>query len=400
MKILHVLDHSIPLHSGYAFRSRAILEQLHSQGFETFHLTSAKHPSETMLDEVDGLLFFRTPALPDWQSKLPILNQIAFISSLEKRLREVVKMTRPDLLHVHSPSLNGIAALRIGLPVVYECRAFWEDAAVDLGTHEADSLRYRASRALETRVLKSADALTAICQGLKQDIVGRGIPDEKITLIPNGVNVQDFSFYNVRDLSLRESLGLKDKLVLGFIGSFYAYEGLQLLIEALPKISKLCPEVRLLLVGGGPHEAYLKEISQTLGDRVLLVGKAKHDEVHRYYAQVDIMVYPRLAMRLTDLVTPLKPLEAMALGNLVLASDVGGHKELLKGCAAVRFFKAGNKNDLADQVLNLLRDFKFWPRMRGEARRFVETQRTWQASCSAYPAVYERALRHFNAGKP
>ncbi|MCH9672006.1 MAG: glycosyltransferase, partial [Gammaproteobacteria bacterium] len=140
MKILHVLDHSIPLQSGYTFRSRSILEHQRAMGWETVHLTSAKHqvdPPPPPLEEVDGLSFYRTPLITSME-KIPVANQLGIVRSLEKRLAEVVAIEKPDLIHAHSPCLNGVAALRVGrrakLPVVYECRAFWEDAAVDHGT--------------------------------------------------------------------------------------------------------------------------------------------------------------------------------------------------------------------------------------------------------------------------
>jgi len=135
--------------------------------------------------------------------------------------------------------------------LVYECRAFWEDAAVDHGTTTEGSLRYRLTKALETHVLKSADAITTICEGLRLDIIKRGIPENKITVIPNAVDIEKFSFNAKADLNLRNELGLTDKIVLGFIGSFYAYEGIPLLMDALPDILKKVPNVRLLLVGEG-----------------------------------------------------------------------------------------------------------------------------------------------------
>ena len=129
-----------------------------------------------------------------------------------------------------------MAALTVGkrhnIPVVYECRAFWEDAAVDHGTSKQGGVRYRLTRALETRVFRQADAVTTICEGLKRDISARGIPSDKITVIPNAVDIERFSMNGVRNSNLAERLGLNGKLVLGFIGSFYAYEGLPLLNAA------------------------------------------------------------------------------------------------------------------------------------------------------------------------
>ena len=397
MKILHILDHSIPLHSGYTFRTRAILEQQRKLGWETFHITSAKQgASQTPVETVDGLSFYRSPLPQGWSAKLPVVNQWAIVQTLAQRLDEIIPQLKPDILHAHSPALNGMAALQMAkkynLPLVYECRAFWEDAAVDHGTTQEGSLRYRLTKMLETHVFKHANAVTTICQGLRKDIISRGIAADKITVIPNAVDIEKFSFGVAAEADLLQELQLDGKTVLGFIGSFYAYEGLLLLLEALPAIIKQRPEVRLLLVGGGPQQQLLSEkvAALNLGDYVILPGRVPHDQVQRYYNLVDILVYPRLAMRLTDLVTPLKPLEAMAQGRLLVASDVGGHHELIRDRETGYLFKAGDQDSLAATVLAALDDQAHWQAIRQTGRRYVEEERNWQVSVGNYAAIYSK----------
>ena len=227
MKLLHILDHSIPLHSGYTFRTRNILQQQRALGWETAHVTGSKHLNPAGPEEdVDGLHFYRTPAAGGIFARLPVLDQLAVVNTLAARLGEVIDRERPDILHAHSPSLNGLAALRAGrrqgIPVVYECRAFWEDAAVDHGTCREGSVRYRLTRALETLVFRRADAVTTICEGLRGDIVARRVPAERVTVIPNAVDIEHFSMHGMKDVGLIERLGLANIRVLGFIGSFYA----------------------------------------------------------------------------------------------------------------------------------------------------------------------------------
>ncbi|OUS11277.1 glycosyltransferase, exosortase A system-associated [Gammaproteobacteria bacterium 53_120_T64] len=399
MKILHILDHSIPLHSGYTFRTRAILEQQRARGWQTFHLTSAKHQGATQdIEEVDGLQFFRTRPKSGLLSRLPILNQLAIVHSLEKRIDEVIKEVNPDVLHAHSPALNGLAAVRAGrrnnIPVVYECRAFWEDAAVDHGTSNEGGLRYRLTKALETYVFRHADAVTTICEGLRSDITSRGIAANKVTVIPNAVDIERFTFGAEADTELRTSLGLADKTVLGFIGSFYAYEGLSLLLDALPQMLKRIPNLCLLLVGGGSQEGLLREKVAALGlsDVVIFTGRVAHEQVQAYYNQVDIFVYPRLPMRLTELVTPLKPLEAMAQGRIVVASDVGGHKELIADQHTGFLFKAGDVDSLAAILVKTIGERGRWHDIRNAGRAFVETDRNWHNSVSHYRSLYEQLL--------
>ncbi len=395
MRILHVLDHSIPLHSGYTFRTRAILQEQRHLGWETFHLTGPKQgPSPALYEEVEDLRFFRTPPSVGPAARIPALNQVEVIRTLARRLETVARELRPDVIHAHSPALNGVAALRVGrrlgIPVVYEVRAFWEDAAVDHGTSMAWGPRYLATRALESYVLRRASAVTTICQGLRQDIVRRGIPEGRVTVIPNAVNIATFRTGESPDPLLSDALGLKDCTVVGFIGSFYAYEGLGLLLEAVARLAPRMPQLRALLVGGGSQFDPLRQRAEALGiaDRVVFTGRVPHQEVPHYYNLVDLLVYPRLSMRLTDLVTPLKPLEAMAQGRLVLASDVGGHRELIRDGETAWLFRAGDAVDLAETIERVLSSRERWPAVRAQARRFVEEERSWAGSVARYAPVY------------
>ncbi len=404
MRILHILDHSLPLHSGYTFRTCAILAQQRLLGWETFHLTSSKQTGASEPEErVDGFHFYRTPPLNGLVARLPVLNQLGAMAALQRRLEEVVAKIGPDILHAHSPVLNAIPAIRTGrrhgIPVVYEVRAFWEDAAVDHGTHREGGARYRLTRFLETYALEQADAVTVICDGLREDIVARGIPESKITVIPNAVDIEKFSVGGERNAHLAQQLGLNRKRVLGFIGSFYAYEGLPLLLQALPRILNDAPDVRVLLVGGGPDEAHLKRMASDLGigDKVVFTGRVPHADVQGYYSLVDIFVYPRYSLRLTELVTPLKPLEAMAQGRLVVASDVGGHRELIQDGVTGILFKSGDPEDLAARIVRLLEEPGRWEALSRAARRFVETERTWSASVARYENIYTRLRRERQA---
>jgi len=383
------------LHSGYTFRTLSILKEQRNQGWKTFHLTGPKQGSCSVLEEeVEGWHFYRTPVPTGLLSRLPVLNQVAVIAELAKRLYEVAETIKPDVLHAHSPVLNALPALRVGrslgIPVVYEVRAFWEDAAVDHGTSREWGIRYRLTRGLESYALRRVNAITTICEGLREDILDRGIPAEKVTVIPNAVNIENFSMAGSPDQRLAKALGLDENILLGFIGSFYAYEGLAVLIQALPKMLVQNPKIRILLVGGGPQEKDLKALTAQLDmeSKVIFTGRVPHDQVQAYYNLIDILVYPRLRMRLTDLVTPLKPLEAMAQGRLVVASDVGGHMELIQDGKTGMLFAAGDADALASKVLGLLSSPEVWPGLRAAARNFVETQRSWPMSVARYRGIY------------
>lgn len=285
------------------------------------------------------------------------------------------------------------------MPVVYEVRAFWEDAAVDHGTSSEWGMRYRLTRASETWVLRRASAVTTICEGLRREMIEqRGIPAEKVTVIPNAVDIEAFKVREGADPALRAALGLVGKRVVGFIGSFYAYEGLELLIRSMPAVLAHDPDVRLLLVGGGPQESALKALVRELAldNCVQFTGRVPHAEVQRYYDLVDLLAYPRLKMRLTDLVTPLKPLEAMAQEKLVIASDVGGHRELIRDGENGFLFAQGSAESLARKVIEVFSSQEQWQRIRTAGRQFVERERNWAASVSRYDGVYRKLL----AGHP
>lgn len=399
LRVLHILDHSLPLHSGYAFRTASILREQRALGWETIHLTSPKQ-GESELDEetADGWRFYRTRMRRNGLAQLPLFGELELMSCTARRIAQVVRSVRPHILHAHSPVLDALPALWVGrrfaLPVVYELRALWEDAAVDHGTTTDDSARYRLSRALETFALQRAGHVTTICEGLRREIVSRGIPNEKVTVIPNAVDPHEFRDGGQVDTQLKVSLRLQGATVLGFAGSFYDYEGLDLLVDALAKLLPRNPGLRLLLVGGGYQEDALKHQVRSLGleNQVVFTGRVAHDQVQRYYDLFDVVVYPRRAMRLTNLVTPLKPLEAMAQGRVVVASDVGGHREMIRDGETGVLFRAGDADALAQAVARLLAQPQLSDAIRRAARHFVESERTWKRSVGRYAEVYGRLL--------
>ncbi len=402
MRILHILDHSLPMHSGYTFRTRAIVKAQQAQGWDVACVTGARHTADGPAEEeVDGIRFFRTPRPA--QSPSPI-REWREIKALEQRVDALVRQWRPDQLHAHSPVLNALAALpvarRHGLPLLYEIRAFWEDAAVGNGTGSEGSARYRLTRALETYAARKADGVAVICEGLRRDLVARGIAAEKIIVSPNGVDLNLFGNPLDPDPAFAARLGLEGADVVGFIGSFYDYEGLDDLIAAMPLLIERRPRAHLLLVGGGPMETALKAQAEAspAANRIRFVGRVPHHEVDLYYSLIDVLAYPRKAMRLTELVTPLKPLEAMAQRKLVAASDVGGHRELIEDGVTGTLFPAGDPAAIAAALDRLFADRSGWESRRETARRFVEKERNWSSNIARYVPAYQRmtgkALTH------
>src|SRR5688572_31513656 len=205
MRVLHVLDHSLPLHSGYAFRTRAIMKAQTADGLEVRGITGLRHTAEGLPAEVaEGLLFHRTPHAPLGPAPLKEWREIGVLADA---IGALVREWRPDVLHAHSPALCGLAALRAArrheLPLVYEIRAFWEDAAVGNGTGREGSIKYLLTRGLENRVIEGADAVMTICHGLRDDLVARGFPGGRIGVMPNGVDLTLFGDPPPRDEELK-----------------------------------------------------------------------------------------------------------------------------------------------------------------------------------------------------
>ncbi|MGV7122214.1 TIGR04063 family PEP-CTERM/XrtA system glycosyltransferase [Sphingopyxis sp. 550A] len=396
-RILHVLDHSLPAHSGYTFRTRALMKAQIAKGWEVAGVTGVRHPNPGAdVETVDGLTFYRTPPIAPVRSPIREWREIA---ALAARTEALARDWKPDLLHAHSPVLDGLAALRagkrLGIPVLYEIRAFWEDAAVGNGTGREGSARYRLTRMLESHAVKSADAVAVICEGLRGDLIARGVDPEKIIVSPNGVDLDLFGSPLPREQGLAATLGIAaSDAVIGFIGSFYDYEGIDDLIAAMPALVAAQPGARLLLVGGGPMEAALKvqAAASPVADRIHFVGRVPHEAVELYYSLIDILAYPRKKMRLTDLVTPLKPLEAMAQGKLVAASDVGGHRELIEDGVTGTLFAPDDPAAIAVALSDLLERRDLWDERRRTARIFVETHRNWSSNILRYEPVYHRLL--------
>jgi PEP-CTERM/exosortase A-associated glycosyltransferase len=400
MRVLHILDHSLPLQSGYTFRTRAILKAQQGAGMEVRALTGLRHsagegaPGEA-IETHDGITFHRTSGEVSGPVGLREWREIGLLASAIEKLCEE---WRPDVLHAHSPALCGAAAVRasrrLGIPLVYEIRAFWEDAAVGNGASRAGSVKYLLTRTLENHVVARADAVVTICQGLKDDLVARGTDPARITISPNGVDLALFGDPLPRDPAFAAELGLGDGPVIGFIGSFYDYEGIDDLISAMPMLIAAHADARLLLVGGGPCEAALRAqaAASPAAEAIHFIGRVLHHEVERYYALCDIMAYPRKRSRLTDLATPLKPLEAMAQDKLVAASDVGGHRELIADGVTGTLFPADDPAACAAALAGLLDGRSAWEDRRATARIYVETRHDWAINVQRYQDVYQILL--------
>lgn len=409
--VLHVLDHSLPVLSGYAVRSRGLVSGQAQLGQSIAVVTSPLHQmddaqsAETIVDNVP---YFRTPITSAF-SKLaigrrwPFLREWEVVRLLRGRILQLIDAHSVRIVYAHSPALCGLAGLQAarkrGLPFVYEIRAFWEDAAVDQKRTHVASLRYRLTRYLETYLARRADAVSGIAQNILDELKSRGISSDKLFLTPNGVDARRFHPID-RDGTLAAELNLPAVPILGFFGSLYRYEGVTWLIRAAAELRARGNRFLLLIIGRGEEGERMRAAIREYGmeANVRLLDHVSHDQIQRYYSLVDVMVFPRLSVRLTELVTPLKPLEAMSLTKPVLGSSVGGIRELVSHDHTGLLFEPENVRDFCVQAERLLDSPELRARLGGNGREMVLRDKDWKVLARRYQNIYDYVSEHRGHG--
>lgn len=400
-RILHVLDHSWPVLDGYSNRSRSLIAAQKSLGWHPAVVTSPLHNLDDPAAQdlvLDSVNYYRVPSSSSWAWKaihrrFPVLREYGVVRLLEKNMMRILANERFDLIHAHSPALCGLAAARVaavaGIPFVYEIRSFWEDGLPQKPT----SLRYRLTRFLESHAAKRANAVVAIARPMLRDLASRGIPQEKLFLVPNGVDVARFA-PRAYDQALAKELHLEDTPTLGFIGTFFPWEGVAWLVQATAALHARGVPCKLLIIGDGAEADGVRNAIEQVNAEgfVTYLGRVPHEDIERYYSILDVLVYPRRSSRITEMVTPLKPLEAMALGKAVLGSNVGGIRELIEPEKTGALFESGDIDDFCRQATRLLQDQKLRRVLGRNARAKVCAESNWTTVTERYRKVYEIAV--------
>jgi glycogen(starch) synthase len=402
MKVLHVLETSAPELVGYTIRARYIVSHQRRLGLDPVVVTSPffRGADGQRTDEIEGIRYFRSNHIPRPDKSRGRLAAYWARMNMVRRYRhfvaEVARRERADIIHAHSSYTNGLAARyaseRLGIPFVYEVRTLWGERAVVEDGWSPTSFKYRTVWRLELEVMRRADVVVPISSGIRDAIVERGIAQEKIVIVPNGVDTAVF-VPRLPDASLIRTLGISDCFVVAFIGSLGGLEGIPLLIEAFKEVHRREPRARLVVVGEGRERSKLTALAAEAGlaEVALFTGLVPHNEILRYYSVMDVLAYPRIDARINQTVTPLKPLEAMAMGKVCLASDVGGLKELIEDGMTGLLFAAGDVQDLAAKILVLASDPELRARLSAQAQIAVRRDREWSDIASRYLDVYRRA---------
>ncbi|GHD11676.1 glycosyltransferase [Zhihengliuella salsuginis] len=320
-------------------------------------------------------------------------------------VREAV-INRPALIQSASNHLTALPALlaarRLGVPFVYEVRGLWEiTEAAAKGEAWTSTEKFGIARDLESLVAREADQVLAITEEVRDELIRRGVSADRIRLVPNAADPAKFVPVS-RDRSLAARLGIEPgHFVIGYAGSMVSYEGLDLLVDAFAELADRNPDARLLLVGDGPSLESLKRQVRELDlmSRVVFTGRVDSGDIPAYLSLFDAAPCPRVSNVVTEMVSPLKPLEAMAAGIAVVGSDVAPLRHLL-GAVGERglLFDAGNAAHLAERLAELMDDESLRADLGRAARWWTVHERSWEAIADRVAAAHAPLLAAVETG--
>lgn len=400
LRVLHLVTNALPhTNAGYTQRTQRIAAAQRAVGVESHVLTRPGYPltagvadARSRVD-VDGvpyhrLLPWRAPAGPGQETRTALRLAGPLVERLE-----------PDVLHAASNHRNARLALalgrRYGLPVVYEVRGFLEDSWLSRDpSRSTEDAFYRAERSQETACMLAADLVVTLGEAMRADIAARGVAPERILVVPNAVD-EGFLEPLPDAGALRRSLGIGARdFVVGTTTSCYGYEGLDTLLDAVAGLRSRGEAVHAVIVGDGPELGALREHArlQGLAGAAHFPGRVPAAQVRRYHALFDVFAVPRRDERVTRLVTPLKPVEAMASGLPVVASDLAALREIVEPGVTGELIPPGKTEAFTDHLAKLAYSQKLREAYGTAGRERVGTQRTWTAAAYRYLTAYEELV--------
>ncbi|RYD01254.1 hypothetical protein N752_30115 [Desulforamulus aquiferis] len=401
--VFYLLHASLPyVSSGYAVRSQEIISSLCSGGFNVLGVSRLGFPWDLKnmsvedvveKESIGNVTYLRMPTEDAGFSQIPLDEY------MQRYLEEVLnlaKVYQPAIIHAASNYVEGNVAVKaakiLGIPSIYEVRGLWEITRISREPDWEHSEEYAMCVRLETEACREADAVIAITPSLKDYLVNqRGIAEEKITVVPNGVDTTRFKPVE-RNIQLESQLGLSGKTVIGFVGSMVEYEGLDLLLEASAILLSQRDDFRLLLVGDGRCYEELKKLARekSIADRVIFTGRVPHEQVEQYYSLIDIAPFPRKGALVCELISPLKPFEAMAMEKCVVASNVAALAAIVQDNKTGMLFKKDDVRDFA-KVLELLLEQPELRRTLSKAGRdWVVSERDWKRQAEVVCQLYQK----------
>jgi len=396
-RVLHLVTNSLPYKpAGYTVRTHEIALGQRRLGLDPHVVTRFGFPVQqgvfdaAACDVVDGIPYHRL--LP--RGRFPWPEDRAFAANV-RHAAALVERLRPAVLHAASKHVNGQVAValreRYGLPVVYEVRGFLEETWLSRhGDGGLGSERYKLAREAETECMRRADLVVTLGEIMKAEIAARGIPEERILVVPNAVDDAFLSPLPDRTL-VRNRLGLRsDDVTVGLISTFVGYEGIDVLLRAGRLLIDRGAPIRLLLVGDGADRGALERLTDELGlgAATIFTGRVPFADVRDYYSALDVFVTPRLDVRVSHMVTPLKPIEAMGGALPVVASDVRALAEIIEPGVTGLLVPPGDPERLAEALETLVYDPDLRLRLGRSARDWVARDRTWSRNAQRYHDAY------------
>ncbi len=397
MRIIHVMDHSLPNTDGYSIRAKYLLEAQVRSGH---HVTALTGPSQGLdaNDEETAGVSYRRSFYAGWEASVAAHGgkHLVFGRAIARRLSALLSQHNFDIVHAHTPFTVARVALqearRQALPIVYEKRNLWEESARARGKTSGHWPWYQVARAMDRWVTVRADAVCTITEALRSHTLRLGAEPDRVFVVGNGVDTNEFT-PRPAPAELRAQCTAGGNFVIGFVGSFFSFEGLPMLLEAFSRLRTKYPMTRLVLVGDGEDRLRVEQLMVTLGldQSVWLVGRVPHTRVADFYAAMDVLVYPRYHSLLTDMISPLKPLEPMAMARCVVGSDVGGIRELIRNGETGLLFRADSSTDLEASLELLLSGRVSATEVGNRAREHVMAHRQWRQMATVYDGAYHRA---------
>jgi glycosyltransferase involved in cell wall biosynthesis len=379
--VLHLLESSLPYAtSGYTYRTSTVLAAQRAAGLRPVAVTRLGFPANRgvrahqPLEVVDGVVhtFLTLPGVTRYTS-IPVDELLERNAAM---LGGLVEDTRPAVLHATSPHHNGLVGLSLrdayGIGLVYEVRGFPEMTwAVRRGGRDAEA--YALRREAETRCMLEADAVVTLSEVMRAHVVERGVPAERVHVVPHMVDTERFA-PRPKDPALLRRHGLEDRVVVGYVSSLVDYEGVDVLLRAIAQARARAPRIAGLVVGDGPAMGALRRLAADLGldDAVRFTARVPHAETVEHYAAIDVFVVPRRGLEVCSYVTPLKPFEAMAMERCVVVSDLPALAEAVgwgsHGCR----FEPDDPESLAERLVELAGDGERRAELGRMARAFVQ----------------------------
>ena len=412
MKVLHVLYQSLPDCQGSSIRSRDIVASQKAKGIDPVVITSPfQIPANAASNPeiIEGIKYYRTyqghirEAYTERKTSYAIkVRKLRRIVSFCRRVCETAKKEKVDIIHAHGTFFCGLSALiaarLLKVPVLYEVRSLWEERKLRSDTSLRTKAQVAFIRVLEVLSMRLADRVIAINHNLKENINKRGVDNHNIDVIPNAVNLANIPGQLPTLISKQ-----KEEITFGYIGSISPIEGLDYLIEVFDRLRMRRRANRLLIYGRGIAVPELERLIEQKGlSNVELMGNVPPAQISEAYQRIDIIVNPRRKSSLTDAVTPLKPLEAMGYRKLVIASDVGGMRELITDGQTGLLFEADNINDIESLIESILTEkaTKDFERIIENAYEYVKKHKSWNANALMYKDIYDNLISYSDSNEP